>query len=176
MGFDKSKAMVHGRSLARIACSKLEHCCREVVISVQDDTVLLPGYTHIPDIYSDLGPLGGLYSVMKQVPAQNYMVLATDLPRVPGSFLEFLAKSRREGRIVVPTGPDQRTEPLVALYPGTALPVIEALINSGKYAMHGLFEAMDTVYLDYTERGYSPDEFLNINRVEDLEKLRDMPG
>lgn len=74
---------------------------------------ILEGVTRVIDEVPDLGPLGGLRTILAASEAPWVLVLAVDLPKMEASYLSHLIA--REGGLVPRT--DHGWEPLAALYP-----------------------------------------------------------
>lgn len=171
MGRDKAGILLDGESLVRRAASLLAAVCSEVVLADRGRG-LLPGVPSLPD-GPGRGPAAGILGAARAFPGRSLLVLACDLPRVPRSLLEDLARStgfdwavpRRDGRL----------EPLCALYAPAALAALEARVERGDFALHHLAqEDLAVRYLEEAElaRFGRPEEILlNVNSPEDLEKL-----
>jgi molybdenum cofactor guanylyltransferase len=88
----------------------------------------------LEDDWPDLGPLGGIATCLSRSQSASLLVLAVDLPRIQPGFLQKLLARSVVGRGVVPMH-QNRFEPLVAVYPASALvPAIEQ-IREQNYAL-----------------------------------------
>ena len=175
MGQDKTQILIAGVSLTRLAVDKLSNLCERVVISGRKDDHQDFTEIVIEDLVQGLGPMGGLYSVMMACPSDRYLVLAPDIPLVSVHLLDLLLKQECDG-IVVPRGPDGSVEPLVAVYPRTALPMIREMLESGNRALHKLIERYPSCYLDYTAHQIPENTFLNLNSPADLKSFLEVYG
>jgi FdhD protein len=133
---------------------------------------VLEGVTRVVDAVPDLGPLGGLQSVLAASDAPFLLVLAVDLPKMEPAFL---ARLRDEGAGTVPRS-EQGWEPLAALYPRAGLlDLVEAFFAAGKRRLQDLLDeaaARGLVKpLDLDER--SAPLFANLNTPDDLAALEE---
>lgn len=176
MGRDKCHIHLDGVPLFRINLQKLQRILPLVVIS--GDAARYEGESSLvlADLIPGIGPMGGLYSVLKKYPGKRVLLLAADIPLLPESLLIALRDHPAQDVILLPKGGQSGLEPLAAAYPPGVLPILESLIQSGDYAMRSLFSRFPTRYLAYEEMGISEEAFLNLNRPEDLLRLRAVAG
>ena len=94
------------------------------------------------DVYRNAGPMAGLHAALTPPPWANwYLVLAVDLPHVrPDWFGWLLGFCRdRTGAIVQH---DTGYEPLAAVYPAGAGPVVAAHLERGEHSLQRLAERL----------------------------------
>lgn len=176
MGRDKCQIHLDGVPLFRINLQKLQRVFSSVVISGDADRYRGEGLTVLEDLIPGIGPMGGLYTVLKKYPGRRVLLLAADIPLLPESLLLALRDHPARDVILLPKGGQGGLEPLAAAYPPGVLPILESLIQSEDYAMRSLLSRFPTRYLAYEEMGISKAAFLNLNRPEDLLRLRDITG
>lgn len=133
---------------------------------------VLEGVTRVVDAVPDLGPLGGLQSVLAASDAPFLLVLAVDLPKMEPAFL---ARLLDEGVGTVPRS-EHGWEPLAALYPRAALlDLVEAFLAAGNHRLQDLLDeaaARGLVKpLALGER--SAPLFANLNTPDDLAALEE---
>jgi molybdopterin-guanine dinucleotide biosynthesis protein A len=94
--------------------------------------------TFLPDESPDLGPMGGLATILRYLSSQNREVavalLACDLPLLTVESLEWLAVQPlgRQG-VVVQNG--EQKEPLFAIYTPECLPLLEEQLAAGRRSL-----------------------------------------
>jgi molybdopterin-guanine dinucleotide biosynthesis protein A len=158
MGRDKALLEIGGETLVAGAVRRLGEVCAEVLIA-DAGRGLLPG--SVPDGPGQ-GPAAGILGAARARPGERLLVLAVDLPRVPISLLEELA--RADADLAIPRW-EAGLEPLCALYGPAALSKLEERVGRGRLDLRGLAETPE-LRVVYLER---PGElFLNLNRPEDL--------
>jgi molybdopterin-guanine dinucleotide biosynthesis protein A len=87
----------------------------------------------LTDEFPGAGPLAGIHAALKVSRQPLVLVLAVDLPEMNAMFLRSLLMAATAGRGVVPRV-GGRVEPLAAVYPRTALPLVERMLAQGKHA------------------------------------------
>jgi molybdopterin-guanine dinucleotide biosynthesis protein A len=114
-----------------------------VLKSITPETLLIsgprkqgypPSVTVLPDDWSGVGPLGGIATCLSRTQSPFLLVLAVDLPRIQPRFLKQLLARSVDGRGVVPVLHD-RFEPLIALYPVSALAIALVQLQEQNYAL-----------------------------------------
>lgn len=109
----------------------------------------------LPDDEPDLGPIGGLRTVLRQIgPNKRVIVIAGDLPRFNQNATLWLRekanalidenKMAQHGLIVLNTG---EWEPLFAVYSSDCLPLIEENIQAGRRSLRALIERGDFTFI-----------------------------
>lgn len=167
-GEDKARFMVEGRPMARRVYDTLAPLVGEVFVSVRTPGAN-PGLPaeEVVDRYPDAGPLAGLHAGLLRCETPWLLAVACDLPFVTTEALAVvLAAPREPAHPVVPRTPDGRLQPLCALYPAVLLPSVEELLQSGRYAMHGLLEAVG----DWEEVVLPHAPLRNVNTPSDLRR------
>jgi len=166
-GADKARHPVRDQPMIEHVYAALAAVAGEVYVSVRalEEGDGFPA-TALPDRLPDAGPLGGLHAGLHAARTPWLLVVACDLPFITPEALERLLEARDKAvQAVVAENEQGRLQPLCACYRVSILPVVEARLQAGRRAMHGLLDQLETVG---TVR--LPDEVLrNINRPTDLD-------
>lgn len=127
----------------------------------------------VQDIIPDCGPLGGIYTVLRHAATPWVAALPCDLPFLVAEVYGLLFKARRDTRPVAAVS-ERGTEPLVSIWPKAICEDVEALIQKGIVAMHQALKELQAVEVNIPQQlpDYRREIFFNINRVEDLEQIR----
>jgi molybdopterin-guanine dinucleotide biosynthesis protein A len=123
----------------------------------------------VNDARDDAGPLAGIVSAMQRTTTTLLLVLAVDLPQMTAACLQQLVGASSERAGIVPTRRD-RSEPLAAIYPITALAIAERHLLVGEYSIQQFAGACLRKQL-LVEQPIRPTElplFLNANTPADL--------
>lgn len=158
MGRDKALIELAGETLVAGAARRLGEVCAEVLIA-DAGRGLLPG--SVPDGPGQ-GPAAGILGAARARPGHPLLVLAVDLPRVPVSLLEQLA--RADADLAIPRWAGG-LEPLCALYGPAALAELETRVGRGRLDLRTLAETPGLRVRYLEEPG---EVFLNLNRPGDL--------
>jgi len=136
MGCDKAFAKLDGWTLlARQIQLARTSGAAEIFISGRpgvDYSVF--GSNVLQDKFHDAGPLAGIHRALEVVPSPLLLVLAVDLPAMNANFLQQLAAGCPENAGVVPRVAGC-LEPLVAIYPKTALPLATSLLEQNSLSV-----------------------------------------
>lgn len=169
MGQDKALLVFESHSLLQRAVSLCQASCRHVVISSNTSTHTMGDIPLIADEIPDCGPMGGLYSCLKNTPTTWSFLLSVDAPFVPPAFINYLWQNTHGYEAVVPVHQNGK-EPLVALYHKNILGMLEQCLQASEYKMHSLLQQINTHFVkaDKWVQQY-PNIFCNLNRPEDLQ-------
>ena len=170
-GKDKALVQVNGKSLLENAIDICFECCSTILISSNQKEHQVAGYKIVPDEFPACGPIGGIYSGLKQAKTDWSFVLSVDSPAVEKEFIRYLISMISNSEAVVPES-FKGKEPLIALYEKGCLPEIKKRIQNKNYKMHDLLSSLNVNYIDSRQwQTKYPQLFHNINRVNDLEEL-----
>src|SRR3989339_265582 len=126
----------------------------------------------VVDQIKDLAPLAGIQAGLLASDADYNFVMACDMPLVKPSLIRYLMSKARADIVVPRRG--KNIEPLCAVYSKNCLTAIEALIKTGNYKIHAMFDKLNVDYVeDETIKQFDPGflSFLNLNFKKDLEKI-----
>lgn len=87
---------------------------------------------------SEKGPLGGIYSALKNARYERVFVLACDMPDLDPRILGLLLE-HGESDLVVPRWRNGHLEPLCSLYSKSQMPLVEEMLASGTLKISELF-------------------------------------
>lgn len=156
----------------------LKHLCEEFsgfenrFISVNaNQKYEVEGYETVTDEYEEIGPLGGICSVLKRSGTEAVVFVACDMPKLSKRAVEYLIE-HWDGSNVCIAVVDGKRQPLAGIYTKACIPYIENMIESGTYKLGVLLEKTNGQMVDMSE---FRDEFTNINTIEDYIKLSSNP-
>jgi molybdopterin-guanine dinucleotide biosynthesis protein A len=169
MGTDKSQLVIDQQTFTeRIASTLFEVTDSVSLVGRALDDSTLP---KVPDVYPQWGALGGLHAALAACSREWALVVACDLPFVTKELFLQLASVRLDHHAVVPLQPDERPQPLAALYRADPCRErAETLIQAGRRRPLDLLDAVDTRWVAFAEiRNLDQAEsfFVNINTPED---------
>jgi len=125
-----------------------------------------------PDLWPDIGPLGGLATALNYAEYPFCFLTGCDLPFITGDLIKILWQQADSFDIIVPTWRGN-SEPLVCFYHKRCLNAINIAIESGTFMLKGFWQELNINYVDMLTF-YSESEvkqiFLNINTPEDYRR------
>lgn len=171
MGNDKAKLKIESESGES---TFLEHLAGEIndfgdkylsINSSQDYS--LEGFTNIIDSFPNIGPLGGIYSVLKASKKQYVLFVACDMPKLTKEAISHLI-SEWNGEDMCISKTANGRQPLVGIYSKACIPFIKDLIDKKIYRPGMLFDSVKSKLVDMSD---FEDCFANINTIDDYKKL-----
>lgn len=118
------------------------------------------------DKFKEIGPIGGIYSSLKESEFQYSLVIASDMPFLNKEVLNYLGNYDFDNDALIPVV-DGKIQPLCGIYKKDILSTIEKMISKKDYRIKNLLFNIDTKYINISDK----DNFSNINTVEEYEKL-----
>lgn len=173
MGREKGMLKLGNLHLYEYPLKVLETCCDDILISTCKENVLPVDYPCICDEVKGIGPMGGIYTGLKHSDTDLNVFLSYDMPGVNSPLIRFLLEEGKSFDISVPAIIADQPEPLCGIYHKKTLAVFETCIRQNVFAVHKALKMAQTkvVRIEKHMSFWNPQLFLNINRMEDLEKL-----
>lgn len=170
MGTEKGLQKLYHEPLISYAIDALKNICTELVISSSTDAYNQFGYRVVPDEFPGIGPMGGIYSVLKQSKSKYNLVLSCDLPFVSELLLNYILLSGKGYMAAVPCEGNRHYEPLCGFYDQSIVDRIKDFIQKSNYKLPDLFEEISINKLSINSKlpFYHKDLFLNVNSKQDL--------
>jgi molybdopterin-guanine dinucleotide biosynthesis protein A len=148
--------------------------CYEKFLRLSDDVFLQGEFSGArveirKDLVSQKGPLGGIYSALRNARHDRVFVLACDMPDLDSRILDLLLE-HRESDLVVPTWRNGHYEPLCSLYSRGQIPLVEEMLAGGTLKISELFVRVERVSFpiidEWIEQGLiSGSCFRNMNEL-----------
>ena len=124
----------------------------------------------IEDHYSAIGPMGGIYSALLEVPEDYLFVTACDMPYITAEFAHFM-KEHLSPNVSCFALYDEEGfyYPLGAIYSKAALPYIEALLEQKCYRMQQLIKKSPSQGMALSDTPFTKAIFTNINTPKEYQ-------
>lgn len=172
MGKDKGLCQFNGKALVSYAIETMKPLCGNLIISANHfpEKYKQYGIPVISDEIKDIGPMGGIYTCLKNSTTQHNLVLSCDTPFVTTILLNHLLMQVKNEQIVAPAHHTFLMEPLSAYYATNVLDEIRKAIDNEDFKLINLLNNVrfKSVLMDRFTPFYDKYSFLNINRPEDL--------
>lgn len=172
-GREKGNIWLNNKRLYEYPLSLLERSCEKVLISTCQENSFQVEHQSVCDEIKGIGPMGGIYSCLKQSKTDLNLVLSYDMPLVNKELIACLLEEWKGEEVFLPALANGRPQPLCGLYRRQVIDVLEVLIAQREYAIRKILSNTHSRILKISEKmeWESPDLFLNINREEDLHRL-----
>lgn len=120
----------------------------------------------VVDKFKEIGPIGGIYSALKETTLDEALVVAGDMPFLNKEVLNFLGNYKFNEDVLVPVT-NGKVQPLCSIYKKKVLETILKMIEEKDYKLKNLLNRLNVKYIDI-ENG---ENFSNINTVYEYEKI-----
>lgn len=176
MGQAKPFLMMNGKRMIDVAAEKLKELFGEVVIVIdRKEEFAGLGCRVVEDIVKGCGPLGGIYTGLREVSGDGAFFAACDMPFLHKGLISRLIKLTdfENYECVVPrhsAATLKRIEPLHAIYSKQIIPAIEKSLNAGRLSLRELLADCRCKYADVGEDEVC--SFTNVNTPEDLARCQ----
>jgi len=128
----------------------------------------------VEDEIKGIGPLGGIYSCLKQARNEHLFVCAVDMPEVKKELVEFMTQfiSSDYDAYIIKTGTKLHT--VCAIYRKTLLVAMENSINNKNYVILNPLDEGNVKYINLKYSCFSDDIISNINTRDEFIMYNDM--
>lgn len=177
LGQDKTAIPHEGQTLLERTARLLAPHVAQVFVSCRHPGRVSGNWPVIIDETERIGPAGGIVTALRRLGGPIF-VLACDLPFMGSRFITRLltAREERPGSAVLTAwslADTEYVESLVAIYEPQALPLLEEGIARGLFKLGRLIPPEKRHLVRYSAE--DQDAFFNVNRPEDLRRLRAQP-
>jgi molybdenum cofactor guanylyltransferase len=170
MGIEKGLQELCGKPLIIYAIEALSGLCSSIIISSSSDAYQSFDYHVVSDEFPGIGPMGGIYSAMRQSKTEKNIVLSCDLPFVTTELLSYVLQNAQDYQVAVPWLGNQHYEPLCGFYRLSVLDQMSSFIQKGNYKLPDLFEkiTINRLVINKELNFFQEYQFLNVNSKDDL--------
>jgi len=176
MGTDKGLQQLCGKPLIGYAIEVLSGICSTILISSSSDAYHSFGYQVVADEFPGIGPMGGIYSALRQSKTENNLVLSCDLPFVSNELLSHILEKSKGYQVAVPYEGNRHYEPLCGFYHLSVLDILSNYIKKENYKLPDLFDeiSVNKLVINNELGFYHKDLFMNVNTQNDLSEAERM--
>ncbi len=171
MGTNKALLNFQGKPLIEYTLNLLTDVCENIIISANDPMV----YSFLknpvtPDEKKGLGPIGGIYTCLKNSSSSKNFVFACDMPFVTGELIKYLLNYKSKADFIVPSLNGEKVEPLCAVYNKSVYNALKTMIDENNLKMQNLrfYCKTEIIHINKKMNFYHGKLFHNINTKQDL--------
>ena len=174
MKTDKALLKLGETTLTQRVAGILKLFCNEILISTNRDDLNIIDCISIPDEIPELGPIGGIYTCLKQAKNEKSIILTCDTPFVSEELIKLLISNDLSAEITA----FKKMEfmfPFPGIYDKKIIPKIEQMINVKNYKIQNLLKNTLSNIIEISESNeYIEQEFLNLNTQNDYQKAKEI--
>ncbi|RJQ38565.1 MAG: molybdenum cofactor guanylyltransferase [Nitrospiraceae bacterium] len=178
----KGHIEINGKRIIDTGINLMRNLFGKVVISTNaPELYFYCGAPMIGDVIPQRGPLTGIFSVLTNIKDDAIFAVACDMPFLDERLMRHMAdkynnfNSRtNKWDAVIPVF-EGKPQPLFGIYSKNILGVMEKRLDKGLRKLRDMLAEINVLYIKEEEvREIDPEgrSFLNINTMEDLEKIR----
>ena len=161
--------MPDGRCMIEHVRAAMAPLCESTVV-VGAAAPPVAGLPVVEDLRVGAGPLGGIEALLASGRGARYLVCPCDVPMITHELLERLVAAPPAPVAVARLAEEPWPRPLPLRIDAAALPVVSAILDSGRHAVHQLLDAVETAVVEMPAE-YAG-QLANVNHPEEYERLR----
>jgi molybdopterin-guanine dinucleotide biosynthesis protein A len=147
MGTDKALLQIDGMVLAQRAAALVQRAAGNATLVGDPEKYSRLGFAVIPDRRPGNGPLGGMEAALMYTASEWNLIVACDMASLRSDFLESLCAAAEalsdEADCLVPVSPDQRQQPLSALYRRRCVTAFSQALDAGIRKVTGVIATLN---------------------------------
>lgn len=181
MQTNKALLKLNKATVIEIVLNEMQKIFHNVLISTNDyDKFSFLNIPLIKDLLVNRGPLGGIYSTLKESKTEKNFITTCDLPLINYQMIDYMVNINSNNEIIVPTinGLPQR---LFGIYKISLIAKIEEIFSLSKndktikgsiYDLHQR-AAVEFIEIDHLPF-YDKNIFMNMNTQEDYKSIKNI--
>lgn len=171
MGTDKGLLPLDGKPFITHIYEAMKPIFRDNIVVVSSNSAYDAfGYNRIEDLISDKGPVGGLYTALKQSKTKFNLVLSVDVPLVSTELLQWLVNNHDDSYLVTQAQVDETASPLVAVYDRALRTLLGEHLAGNQLKLRDVIAEVNVQTLTVPAKLGS--QLQNVNTEEDYKKIQ----
>ncbi len=123
------------------------------------------------DEHADIGPIEGIYQVLKAAKEDYVFICAADMPFIKKELVRYLAQFISSDTDCIVIADEDHIHPLCAIYSKRALKAAQELIEKGEYRVRKIFKLVNTKYVSLSLSCLDKKVVKNVNTKEEYKEL-----
>ncbi|HKO76052.1 MAG TPA: molybdenum cofactor guanylyltransferase [Flavobacterium sp.] len=170
MGTDKGLLDLNGKTFIKHICDALQPIVGSNILIVSGNNEYdALGFPRVEDIIENKGPVGGLYTALKESKTKVNLVLSIDVPMVSTELLEWLIENHDETYMVTQTKSGEKTNPLIGVYDRSMRIVFGEHMAGNQLKLRQVIEDVKHQTIEVPEKWSN--QVQNINTQEEYQNL-----
>lgn len=170
MGRDKGLLDLNGKPFISHICDALKPIVGKdiVIVSSNPDYDFL-GHARIEDMIANKGPVGGLYTALKQSKTKFNLILSVDVPLVSTELLEWLVDSHEDSYMMTQVQAKDKASPLIAVYDRSMRIVLGEHLAGNQLKLSDVIDDVNHQTLQVPKKWST--QLQNVNTDEDYQNI-----
>lgn len=172
MGSDKGLVLLNGKPMISYIIEILKKMQIPIIIISNNENYKQFGLPVFADIIKEKGPLGGIYTGLKNSKTESNIIVSCDVPFLSNRIIELLI-NKDNGYPISVVQSNGKTHPLIGLYSKKIVKKLFDTILMEKLKVRSFIEEfpLNTIELDKQEILEYENEIRNINTQEELKNI-----
>lgn len=166
MGEDKGLLELDGKCMIEHVIEAVQSLVSDIIIVSNQEEYEQFGYTVFEDEYKDKGPMGGIYTGLKNSNTKTNFILSCDIPLITTIFLQWLLKHHEHYSITVPTI-NGRENHMIGIYERSIIGKYRQSISQNELKLKIINDEIGCHLVQVDEQEFPERLFTNINTKED---------
>ena len=169
MGSDKGLVLLNGKPMISYIIEILKKMQIPIIIISNNENYKQFGLPVFADIIKEKGPLGGIYTGLKNSKTESNIIVSCDVPFLSNRIIELLI-NKDNGYPISVVQSNGKTHPLIGLYSKKIVKKLFETILMEKLKVRSFIDEfqLNTIELDKQEILEYENEIRNINTQEEL--------
>jgi molybdopterin-guanine dinucleotide biosynthesis protein A len=179
MGFDKCNIKTNNKFLIEIIAEELAHIFTNIILVSNDvEKFKDTKYMVVEDIIANAGPIGAIYTALKNTTSKYVFVTACDMPIINLNYIKYMMEIIKNENVQgVVSYNSKYIEPLYAFYSIDMIATFETEIKKNNYKLHNVIRNSRMYYVEensWRKCCGGKDIFTNLNYKSDLTVLKNI--
>ena len=179
MGFDKCNIKAHNKYLTEVIAEELTQIFTNIIFVSNDlEKFIDTKYMVVEDIIVNAGPIGAIYTALKNATSKYVFVTACDMPIINSDYINYMMKILKSNNVQgVVSYNSKYIEPLYAFYSIDMITAFETEIKKNNYKLHDVIRNSKMHYVEesiWRKCCGANDIFTNLNYKSDLTVLKNI--
>ena len=171
MGKNKALLEWNNRSFLQTLRDELQEFSRVSISAAQKGIYEDYGLDVVYDEHQDIGPMEGIYQILKHAQKEYVFICAVDMPFITKDLVAYMTEYISSDYDCYCMMDEEHMHPLCAIYSKRMLPLIEELIQSRQYRLMKLLNQVRTKYIRLETSCFEKKVVRNINTKEEYRSL-----
>lgn len=171
MGQNKALLQLNDRRFIDCITNELSTFEEVLISAAVKGTYEELGFKVVYDEHADIGPIEGIYQILKEAKEEYVFICAADMPFIKKELVSYMAEFISSDYDCFCLMDEDHIHPLCAIYSKRMLGIIEELIAKGQYRLMNILNGVRTKYIKLEMTCFDKKIVKNINTRDEYKRL-----